>query len=328
MEIRNSNNSSTSFCTHKMTEFNGHLSEHEIKEAITVAYWTIRGLAGPLRAMVMYSDHPLRAICYETRAMPDGSFDRSDWTTVVKPILIERNPLINLPYVEMDEKAHEHHEHHHHKTLVTQSNACLSFLGRKLGMYGSNPQEEAEIEQLMCEAMDLRNAMIRFAYQPLQGKPVEAKAAGLQLMQNACGAFGSFRKMEKWLHMKIKQGQSGHFLVGDAASAADFHFFEMLDQYRTVCLVYSLDDKVDPTHLSLKAGAVCEDDHDFDELGFPCTARYFDSWMKSPRMAKHIGCPLWRMPFNNKMAHFGSAEAGKTFVYEPGYKEEPPIAIY
>ena len=69
----------------------------------------------------------------------------STWLSVKKPALKAKNPLINLPYVVDGE------------VVVSQSNACLSYLGRKLGLWGGNEAEVSLCEQLLCEIMDLRN---------------------------------------------------------------------------------------------------------------------------------------------------------------------------
>ncbi len=58
----------------------------------------------------------------------------------------------NLPYIEDD------------GVIVVQSNACLIHLGSKFGMMGSNQREESECDQLLCEVMDLRNAMVGIFY--------------------------------------------------------------------------------------------------------------------------------------------------------------------
>ncbi len=109
-------------------------------DAVTVGYWSIRGLAAPLRMMVLFANAPLNAVNYDCRPTADGRFDRSDWKQV-KPDLKEKNPLINLPYVLDGD------------IIVSQTNACFSYLGRKFGLWGNNSMEEMECEQLLCEVL-------------------------------------------------------------------------------------------------------------------------------------------------------------------------------
>lgn len=105
---------------------------------ITVGYWSIKGLGAPLRMMVLYAGCPLNAVNYDLRPKDGGGWDGSAWFDI-KPDLKAVNPLINLPYVQDGD------------VLVSQTNACLSYLGRRLGMWGNNPAEEIECEQLLCE---------------------------------------------------------------------------------------------------------------------------------------------------------------------------------
>ena len=60
--------------------------------AVTVGYWAIRGLAAPLRMMVMYSGHKLHNAAYEMILKPESTaealqWDGSAWFTA-KPDLV------------------------------------------------------------------------------------------------------------------------------------------------------------------------------------------------------------------------------------------------
>jgi hypothetical protein len=77
--------------------------------------------------------------------------DLSEWFSQ-KPALKEKNPLMNLPYVI------------HGDRVITQSNACFSYLGRQLGLWGKTEDEVTDCEQLLCEIMDIRNNAVKFAY--------------------------------------------------------------------------------------------------------------------------------------------------------------------
>ena len=66
-----------------------------------------------------------------------------------------KNPLINLPYLTDGADA---------SIVVTQSNACLQYLGRKLALYGAGEQHTYECDQLLCQIMDLRSACVGWFY--------------------------------------------------------------------------------------------------------------------------------------------------------------------
>jgi glutathione S-transferase len=240
---------------------------------ITVGYWSIRGLGAPLRAMVMYSGVPLNCVMYNTILKEDGSFCREEWTCT-KPALKEQNPLMNLPYIIDGDK------------VIAQTNACFAYLGRRLGMWGSTEDEHIECEQLLCEIMDLRNYMIRFAY----GADF-SEAQGAALLNNVRCPAGIFPKLELWLEREVtKRGHSGTFLVGDSATAPDFHLHEMLIQYDRVAMY------------TPEAGDLLAD--------FPRLQHFKSTFEQLPAyqryLSSRIGCIApFSLPFNAKMAGFG-----------------------
>ncbi|KAJ1440586.1 hypothetical protein B484DRAFT_427372 [Ochromonadaceae sp. CCMP2298] len=232
---------------------------------VTVAYWAIRGLAAPLRQMVMYAGVPLNNVMYEITGEA-GSFSADEWFSV-KPSLKEQHPLINLPYVVDGE------------VVVTQTNACMAYLGRKFGMWGDTAQE-----QIQCECMDLRNRMISFAY----GRDKTTHTAAISEAQ---GKNSQLQKLELWLEKRVKDGGSGGFLVGEKATAPDFALFEMLVQYTALAEFCS-------------AGPL---------LGnYPRLSHFFKTFAELPGNARYLGHkvgsskPLY-VPFNNKSALFGGS---------------------
>jgi glutathione S-transferase len=127
---------------------------------ITLGYWSIRGLGAPLRMMIMAADSiTLNAVNYDLTLKPESTvselkFDASDWFEK-KPALKGINPLMNLPYLIDGD------------TVVAQTNACFTYLGRRLNMLGSNEKELCQCEQLLCEIMDLRNKMVSILFSAL-----------------------------------------------------------------------------------------------------------------------------------------------------------------
>jgi hypothetical protein len=114
------------------------------QELIEVGYWSIRGLAAPLRMMCMHAKVPLKAQNYTVTRGEDGNWDRSSWFGV-KAGLKSRNPFMNLPYVIDGDH------------VVSQSNACLAYLGRRLGLWPlAGSKEENECEQALCEVIFLK----------------------------------------------------------------------------------------------------------------------------------------------------------------------------
>ena len=258
---------------------------------ITVAYWSTKGLGAPLRQMVLYSGVPLKCIFYKTTAVQTQngfSVDGSHWHLEAKPALQKINPLINLPYVEIQD-ADE-------KTIVAQSIACMTLLARELDMQGSDSNENSQCEQLLCEIMDVRNKMVEFAYAEHEN---QQQAAAALFDATMVADRGSFKKIERWLESK-RSSSTDCFLVGSAASAADFALFEMLDQY--ACLIQFFELIPCENKNSAEILEACDKSH---------LANLYENFRNSPQMEKYFQSPLNELPFNNKSASFGSGKGGE-----------------
>ena len=236
-------------------------------EELEVGYWTIRGLGAPCRAMVLAAGVRLRATCHDVSPVEGGGYDREDYLKQ-RVGFRKKNPLANLPYV-IDEKG----------TFIAQTNAVLMYLGRRLNMLGDGSDEDVSAcEQLLSEAMDLRNSMTRTAY----GKGDDADACGQMIESQKMS--GSMRKLENWL--KTKAGSKLYF-VGEKLSAPDFHIWEQLDQY---------------THMA--------DHHSLEQplASLPHLKSFYDNFKALPQNQAYLSSPLHQLPFNQKMAKFGGAK--------------------
>ena len=113
---------------------------------IVVGYWSTKSLGAPLRQMVLYAGYPLKAVFYKTGPVQNNegaAFGGSHWHLETKPILRNDHPLINLPYVEVSLDNEDTKEE---RVIVTQSVACMTFLGRMFSMLGTTA-----IENSYCE---------------------------------------------------------------------------------------------------------------------------------------------------------------------------------
>lgn len=245
-------------------------SNHSAAE-LEIGYWTIRGLGAPCRMMASYANVKYFAACYDSVPI-DGagiagdasSFSKDGWKKI-KPSLREKHPLINLPYVIDYADGKE--------IIVTQTNAVLAYLGRRLNLWGDNREEASQCEQLLSEAMDLRNGMTKHAYP--KGDDVEATKA-LFLYQTKAG---SLRKLNAWLE---KKGDDS-FFVGSKASAPDFHIFEMCEQYAGLAERFQLPNPLG-SHLQ----------------------NFHQKFAALPQNRSYLASKLHAMPFNNKHAKFGA----------------------
>ena len=213
--------------------------------------------------MCMYAEVPLVCANYNYVSLPDGTFNRDGWLVGAKPALKEKNPLINLPYV-VDSSGF----------VVSQSNACMIYVGRLLNLLGSTPSGVSFCEQLLCELFDVRNKVVGLAYSPRGSDPSAVVSFFAELDFN-------LSKLEACLK---RNDSEGPFLVGCGATAPDFHLWEMSDQLLNMAAVHGLPPPLD-MYPSLKAFH-----RDFKEL--PGNKRYFESALAS-------------LPMNGAMAFIG-----------------------
>ena len=254
-------------------------------ENLAIGYWNMKGLGAQLRAMAMYGGVPFKAECWTWP--PDIDYKASEWFTTQKAIYKECNPLINLPYI-VDAG-----------NVITQSNACMLYLGRKLDMLGSNLIELSMCEQLLCETYDLRNIMTGFAY---SSKSEEEVPGFIRKFTNPNGPLG---KCTSVLLMNDEYSNSTPFLVGKKASAPDFHLWEMLDQFINVCKFFKQGDILQQT--------------------FPKAYEFHQCFSKLPQMQKYLNSALHKdVGFNNLGAFFGGMPDGSKYVQ--GTHTVPPDA--
>lgn len=172
---------------------------------LTLGYWGIRGLGAPLRMIFAYTSTP-----YKEKRYAGGA----DWFAQDKPVLAQRNSMINLPYIIDGD------------LVVTQSNACLRYVGAKVGIDGRSPRESVLNDQVLCQVMDLRNAVIALTYMNWGAKPKAEFPA--ELAKHVAGPMAAhYTKLEGFFH--------GEFLCGAAPCSGDFHAWEMLDQHEIMC---------------------------------------------------------------------------------------------
>mmetsp|Transcript_3530 Transcript_3530/g.7151 ORF Transcript_3530/g.7151 Transcript_3530/m.7151 type:complete len:341 (+) Transcript_3530:24-1046(+) len=255
----------------------------------TTGYWSIKGLGAPLRMMLCYAGVSFESLCYDVKMDAEtGKLDARSWFSPKKSLKTS-NPFINLPYV-VDESS---------GLVVSQTNACFSYLGRKLGLWGTTQEEVVMCETLLSEIMDLRNAMTKYAYNQDHDKVQED---GVELLDNVKGKNGIMQKFELHLGSVV-----GGFLLGGKVTAPDFHFYEMLDQY---------------AFLSTFLGA-----GDFLS-SFPNCRSYYENFKSHPKNRYYLSSDLNGMPFNNKKARFGSTPEGGRFVKGQDYSWKDAGGVY
>jgi len=231
---------------------NQSIQNHPKASKILVGYWKIRGLGAPLRMMCEFAGAPYESVEYSVTGTP-GNWDRSSWFSV-KAGFLAKNPLANLPYVQDGD------------VVVTQSNACLTYLGRKFGLNGKDDKELTKMEQILAEVFDLRNALMDVVY----------NTGGVEkdLVDHLGTAVKHLTKLEEC----FKFNNTLFSVTSDKPLTADFHLWEMLDQHELLSQ-------------HLKRGSLVGK---FERL-----KRFYDTFRALPQLKKYFEGDLYKFPVNN-----------------------------
>ena len=262
---------------------------------ITLGYWSTKGLGSASRQMIIYAGVPLIAKIYKVLPKKENNqiiYEGSSWHDNDKIDLKKKNSLINLPYLKYfkDDK----------EFIISHSNTCLTFLGKEFGMFGETQEEEIECEQLLQETVDLRSIVTRFAYTHFNSKDEEllaAKEVYNTAFENSNS--GKLQKFEHWLSSKDKS-KTKLFLVGNKISSPDFNLFDTLDLYCEFLLYYNFVENADNNNV-------------FAVLEYPLISDFFNNFKQLPKMQKYFESELYKLPFTNKGAKFGSGKSGITW---------------
>lgn len=177
---------------------------------IKLTYWSVRGLGEAIRHILRYQNEP-----WEEHTLVISVEGFGEWLKMKDD---EDLPFGNLPFIEDDGKK------------VTQSITVLRYLGRKFGLFPSDPDDLVFCEIVEQELYDLRNKMTSVCYDPF-------------------GAFGPFPASEvgkfdheflkaRFAHRvgerlpKFEKVLTKPFLIGDKPCYVDFLMYEILDHLR------------------------------------------------------------------------------------------------
>ena len=265
---------------------------------VTVGYWSTKGLGAVCRMVVLYSGSTLKTKNYKLQPILNEnnlSYDGSEWHEKDKIELKKRNSLINLPYIELITSQGD-------DILISQSNACLSFLGRKFGLFGKNEDEVSKCEQLLLETNDLRSVITSFAYTHFKNTDLEIEAAKEVFIR----AFqknntGKIQKFENW--MQKNKDNKNYFLINNDITIPDFNLFDILDFYIEFLKYYNF--VKDKNHKNI-----------FNELGYPNISKFYNNFIQLPNMKKYFNSIFYKLPYTNKSAKFGSGINGDTWNHK------------
>ena len=278
-------------------------------EKITLGYWSTKGLGSASRQMIIYAGAPLIAKIYRLIPKLENNsltYDGSEWHEKDKIILKKKNSLINLPYLQFNEGGKE--------KIIAQSITCLTYLGKKFNMFGENSKEELDCNQFLQETVDLRNIVTRFAYTHFENENDELNEASIvfnQVFEHSNA--GKLQKFEHWLSKK-NNSETKLFLIGNNISSPDFNLFDTLELYVEFLKYYKFVKNI-------------KSDNFFEQLGFPLVSKFFSNFKTFPKMQKYFNSILYKFPYTNKSAKFGSGKNGITWDHDKEIDSTPEEII-
>ena len=196
--------------------------------SITLGYWGIRGLAQPIRSLLVCAEVPFSEIrlgVFQDGTLMSREQEEQDWAQVKSTLEM---PFPNLPYL-IDESETT-------PVQLSQSNAILRYLARRYDFYGDSEPERVAIDVLQDEAYDFRNQVIKTAYTLGDEYTDTYKDFVARTLPRYLDSF------EEYL---ADCGDSRYF-VGDRLSLVDFVLVELLWQM-TLMVPQSITDSKRPT---------------------------------------------------------------------------------
>jgi glutathione S-transferase len=188
---------------------------------ITLGYWAIRGLAQPIRFLLVSAD----VVFSEERlgVLQDGTIlneneEDEDWDNVRSKLDM---PFPNLPYLIDSSGASP--------VSLPQSNAILRYLARRFDFYGDTETDRIEIDILQDQAYDFRNEIVETVYTLGEGY-----AAAFENFSNNT-AVQYLDSFEQYLTNR----DYSRYFVGSRLSLVDFVLYELFWQM-TLMVPYSI----------------------------------------------------------------------------------------
>lgn len=179
---------------------------------ITLGYWGIRGLAQPIRFLLVCADVPFSEV--RLGVLQDGTLlaedkEDEDWERVRSTLVM---PFPNLPYLIDTSRASP--------VRLSQSNAILRYLARRFDYYGDGETDRVEIDVLQDEAYDFRNEIIETAYTLGEGYTAVYENFSSNTLPRYLDSFEAY--------LGGRENQS--FFVGNRLSLVDFVLYELFWQ--------------------------------------------------------------------------------------------------
>lgn len=195
---------------------------------ITLGYWGIRGLAQPIRFLLISAEVPFSEV--RLGVLQDGTLLNKDeedeeWRSVRATLDV---PFPNLPYL-IDTRGGT-------SVSLSQSNAILRYLARCFDFYGESESERVEIDVLQDQAYDFRNEITDIAYTLGKDYAAVFEHFSNQTLPSYLDSFETY----------LAACNNNNFFVGNRLSLVDFILYELFWQM-TLMVSNSITESKRPT---------------------------------------------------------------------------------
>lgn len=276
-----------------------------------LGYWSIRGLAAPLRAMLSAAQVDHEIILYDLTEDEGHGWQMATYAADKQWLKDEYDCFVNLPFL-VDTKG---------DMVLSHTNAIFNYLGRELKMNGKDEIQQAKVEEMLCEIMDLRDKMVHFVYSTecsvpqaealLKTAKVHLRKFEHHLAQTYPDYFKSLMADESNGPKTSEQAKDGicHLIPG-CFTTPDFHLWEMLDQYAGLASTYGLplwgekgDEKAKVINYQARPDVKPSD------RPFPYLEEFMSNFMLLPENKSYVESYLHKeLPCNNCPGSFASCE--------------------
>ncbi len=198
---------------------------------ITLGYWGIRGLAQPIRTLLIAAEVPFsehRFGVLQDGTILDENSEGEEWNRV-KPKL--KMPFPNLPYLIDNSELSP--------VNLSQSNAILRYLARRFDFYGDSETDRCEIDILQDEAYDFRNQIVDTAYTLGEDYAAVFQQFSIEALPHYLDSFEGY----------LARRDNRNFFVGNRLSLVDFVLYELFWQM-TLMVPSCISDTNRPTLLA------------------------------------------------------------------------------
>ena len=199
--------------------------------------------------------------CFDAGKPTDPSYKEA-WFGVKETLYLPQNPMMNLPWVKAESSSSSE--------MIVQTNACLTFLGRELGLQGANAVEQNRADQILAQTMDWRNASMRYFYGRSTPEEIDH--------YYTTGIRSHYTKINAFMNMnQTAYSAANNITIGD------FHLFEMIDQHERF-------------YTFIKKDSFLED--------FKCLHAMYQNMLKEKRLQGYFDSEYYKFPMNNPHAFF------------------------